>query len=57
MATLYSLLKGTIVKLYCQKQPQGPFFEKVIQRIQLKIYRENVQQGAFTPIKFNTQPA
>ena len=53
---MYELLKGTIVKLQSWKQPEGSIFEKIVHRIQFQIYRENAQQGAFTPIKFAKQP-
>ena len=52
---LYELLKETIVKLHCQKQAQGLFFEKIVLRIQLQVYRGNAQQVAFTPTKFAKQ--
>ena len=52
----YELLKGTIIKLCCQKQPQGSFIEKIVHRIQRQIYRVNAQQGTFTPTKFAKQP-
>ena len=50
------MLKGTIVKLHFQELSQGSFFEQIVHRIQLQIYRGNTQQGMFTPIKFAKQP-
>ena len=41
--------------LHCQKQPQGAIFENIVHQIQLQIYKENNQQGAFTPIRFAKQ--
>lgn len=41
--------------LHCQKQPQGVIFENIIHQIQLQIYKENNQQGTFTPIRFAKQ--